>query len=202
MHNDHTPACGQGRGGASAGRLVGREKVRPVRAPLAHRSRVGYRSGGEQRLRVLLARLLADACGRPGLHDPHGVVGPIERVAAHAGLDGRLTGVAVVDTPVLALGENPGETAERASTAGGELVRQGATVLVLGCMSMAFLDLGPVLEAKLGVPVVNPVHAALAVAEGRARYRMRHSKAAYPVPRKVASGSRLSSLLGGHGVSR
>jgi hypothetical protein len=27
-----------------------------------------------------------------------------------------------------------------------------------------------VLEAKLGVPVVNPVHAALAVAEGRARF--------------------------------
>ena len=131
-----------------------------------------------------------------------GVVGPIERVAAHAGLDGRLAGVAVVDTPVLALGENPGETAARATSAGGDLARQGATVLVLGCMSMAFLDLGPVLEAKLGVPVVNPVHAALAVAEGRARFRMRHSKTAYPVPRKVASGSRLASLLGGYGVSR
>ena len=38
-----------------------------------------------------------------------GVVGPIERMAAHAGLDGRLAGVAVVNTPVLALGENPGE---------------------------------------------------------------------------------------------
>ncbi len=126
-----------------------------------------------------------------------GVVGPIGRMAARAGLDGRLLGVAVVDTPVLALQENPGETAARASTAGGELVRQGATVLVLGCMSMAFLDLGPALEAKLGVPVVNPVHAALAVAEGRARFRMRHSKAAYPAPRKVATGSRLSSLLVG-----
>jgi allantoin racemase len=107
-----------------------------------------------------------------------------------------------VDTPVLALGDNPGETAARASTAGRDLVRQGATVLVLGCMRMAFLDLGPALEAKLGVPVVNPVHAALAVAEGRARFGMRHSKTAYPVPRKVASGSRLSGLLGGQGVTR
>ena len=52
------------------------------------------------------------------------------------------------------------------------------------------------------MPVVNPVHAALAVAEGRARFRMRHSKTAYPVPRKVAAGSRLSSLRGGYGVSR
>lgn len=78
-----------------------------------------------------------------------GVVGPIERVAAHAGLDGRLAGVSVVDTPVLALGENPGETAARASTA------------------------------------------------ARARFRMRHSKTAYPVPGKVAAGSRLSSLLAG-----
>lgn len=38
MHNDHTPARGQQRGGASAGRLVGRQKVLPVSAPLAHRS--------------------------------------------------------------------------------------------------------------------------------------------------------------------
>jgi allantoin racemase len=126
-----------------------------------------------------------------------GVVGPIQRIAAHAGLDDRLLGVAVVDTPVLTLHENLKETAARASTAGGKLVRQGATVLVLGCMSMAFLDLGPALEAKLGVPVANPVHAALIAAEGRARFRMRHSKAAYPSPRKLASGSRLSSLLAG-----
>lgn len=116
----------------------------------------------------------------------HGVVGPIERMAANAGLGGRLLGISVVDTPVLALQENPEETAERAAAAGGELVRQGATVLILGCMSMAFLDLGPALEAKLGVPVVNPVHAALAVAEGRARFRVRHSKVAYPTPRKLA----------------
>ena len=114
-----------------------------------------------------------------------GVVGPIERLADHAGLGVRLLGVAVVDTPVLALAEDPGQTAARAAAAGRDLVRGGATVLVLGCMSMAFLDLAPVLAAELGVPVVNPVHAALAVAEGRARFGIRHSKTAYPRPRKV-----------------
>ena len=30
-----------------------------------------------------------------------------------------------------------------------------------------------------------------------ARFRMRHSKAAYPAPRKLIAGSRLSSLLAG-----
>jgi allantoin racemase len=114
-----------------------------------------------------------------------GVVGPIERMAARAGLGGRLLSVAVVDTPVLALQQDPERTAARAGTAGRELVRQGATVLILGCMSMAFLDLGPALEAELGVPVVNPVQAALAVAEGRARFRMRHSKTAYPAPSRL-----------------
>ena len=47
------------------------------------------------------------------------------------------------------------------------------------------------------IPGNRPVHAALAVAEGRARFRMRHSKTAYPVPPKLAAGSRLSSLLAG-----
>lgn len=112
------------------------------------------------------------------------VVGPGEASMHFACMLGRPFGIITVADGVV------GPIERVASSAGGKLVRQGATVL------------GPVLEAKLGVPVVNPVHAALAVAEGRARFRMRHSKAAYPAPRKIAAGSHLPDLLGGHGVSR
>jgi allantoin racemase len=66
----------------------------------------------------------------------------------------------------------------------------GADVLILGCMSMAFLDPTPQLVSNLGIPVVNPVIAALKTAEfflahglsqSRARWPMATSKTIYTV---------------------
>ena len=62
--------------------------------------------------------------------------------------------------------------------------QDGADVLVLGCMSMAFLpgiceDLG----RRVGVPVVNPVIAALKTAEALVAMKLSHSKAAWPPPK-------------------
>jgi allantoin racemase len=75
------------------------------------------------------------------------------------------------------------------AAAGRELVEQrGADTLVLGCMSMAFLDVTAELEAELGVPVVNPARSALKVAEALVGSGLRHSKRAYPLPPKFASG--------------
>lgn len=73
--------------------------------------------------------------------------------------------------------------------AGHELVEhRGADTLVLGCMSMAFLDVTTGLEAELGVPVVNPARSALEVAEALVGSGLRHGKRAYPLPPKLASG--------------
>jgi allantoin racemase len=64
----------------------------------------------------------------------------------------------------------------------------GADVLILGCMSMAFLDPTPHLVSNLGIPVVNPVIAALKTAEiflahglsqSRARWAMATAKTLY-----------------------
>ncbi|MDA3630628.1 aspartate/glutamate racemase family protein [Saccharopolyspora sp. WRP15-2] len=127
-----------------------------------------------------------------------GVVHPLRRLVADAGLAGSLAGIAVVDVPVLELGTDREASALRAADAGRRLIeRDGADVLVLGCMSMAFLELDADLRAKLGVPVLNPVKAALAIAHARALFGWRHSKTAYPTPRKLAAGATLDDLVVG-----
>ncbi len=49
-------------------------------------------------------------------------------------------------------------------------------MLVLGCMSMAFLGVDAELQQRLGVPVVNPVLAALKTAEMMLAHRITHSR--------------------------
>ena len=57
-------------------------------------------------------------------------------------------------------------------------------MLVLGCMSMAFLPgICETLGERVGVPVVNPVIAALKTAEAVVAMRLAHSKVAWPVPK-------------------
>jgi allantoin racemase len=140
-----------------------------------------------------LAAMLSDRFGIVTIDQ--GVVGPIRRQVANSGLSMKLAGIAVVDTPVLELAGNADATITRTAAAAARLVEQGAEAVVLGCMSMAFMDLGPLIQAQVGVPVVNPVQAGLVLAQGRARFGMRHSKLAYPTPRKLAAGTRLADLF-------
>ena len=74
---------------------------------------------------------------------------------------------------------------DKAAEAGRRAVDEdGAEVLVLGCMSMAFLPgVAEALQQRIGVPVVNPVVAGLKTAEMAAGMKLAHSKAAYPTPR-------------------
>ena len=141
-----------------------------------------------------LAAMLGESFGIVTVAD--GVVRPLRQLVTSTGLASRLAGITVVDTSVLELGDDPEATTTRAAEAAIKLVeRSGADTIVLGCMSMAFLDLGPVIQAKIGVPVVNPVQAALMLAYGRASFGVRHSKAAYPMPRKMRAGASLADLF-------
>lgn len=58
----------------------------------------------------------------------------------------------------------------------------GADVLILGCMSMAFLDQTARIESELGVPVINPVIAALKTAEMCLAHRLRPSRRSWAKP--------------------
>jgi len=93
----------------------------------------------------------------------------------------RGTGLSVMD-----LGRDREGTLARLAEVGRACVEEdGADVLILGCMSMAFHDITRPLQERLGVPVVNPVPASLAFAELCVRAGLGHSKRAWPTPPKL-----------------
>jgi len=100
------------------------------------------------------------------------------------GVEGFLTEVRAVDVPVLELRRRRDEVVAELEGAGRELVRGGADALVLGCMTMGFLDVARDLQRNLAVPVVNPVVASLKLAETLVVAGLAPSETAYPTPRK------------------
>ncbi len=87
---------------------------------------------------------------------------------------------------VMDLGRDRAGTLARLADTGRACIEQdGADVLILGCMSMAFHDITRPLQERLDAPVVNPVLASLAFAELCVRAGLSHSKKAYPTPPKL-----------------
>jgi len=121
--------------------------------------------------------------------------GAVRRLVQAQGLIDRLVDIGVVDIPVLSLAGEPDVTAAHMARVGRALVEQGADTLVLGCMSMAFLDRDRELSEELGVPVVNPAKVAVGTAASMVRSGLLPSKMAYPMPPKLAAGARLADLL-------
>jgi allantoin racemase len=83
--------------------------------------------------------------------------------------------------------QQPGALDKAAEAARKAVEADGADVLVLGCMSMAFLPcVCESLSERVGVPVVNPVTAALKTAEMLVAMRLSQSKLAYPAAKAPA----------------
>ncbi len=111
----------------------------------------------------------------------------VENLAHHYHLDGKLASVVALDIPVLELNGNPDRTFERGVEVAREAIeRDRADVLVTGCGTLSFR--AEELQAELGVPVVNPLRAALRMAELLVSSGLSHSKRTYPTPRKIAEG--------------
>ena len=101
-------------------------------------------------------------------------------------LDAKLASVRGVNIPVLDLAREREVVLDRLEEVGRAALRDdGADALVLGCMSMGFLDITDDLQRRLDVPVVNPVTASLKTAEALVSMGLSHSKLAYPMPRKL-----------------
>src|SRR6476660_3781244 len=110
------------------------------------------------------------------------------RVAARLralGLAPLLASVRGIGLSVLELAkQEPGAFDKAAEAAQAAVAHDGADVLVLGCMSLAFLpDIALRLGERAGVPVVKPVLAALETAEAVLSLRLAHSKRAWPAPK-------------------
>ncbi|MBO0741518.1 MAG: aspartate/glutamate racemase family protein, partial [Hyphomicrobiaceae bacterium] len=100
------------------------------------------------------------------------------------GLGPLLVSVRAVGLSVMELArQTPGALDKAASAARVAVAEDGADVLVLGCMSLAFLPgVCEALSQRVGVPVVNPVIAALKTAEAVVSMQMTHSKQAWSLP--------------------
>src|SRR5215831_7159406 len=104
------------------------------------------------------------------------------------GLASLLASVRPVGLSVTELGlKAPGALDKAARAARAAVEEDGADALVLGCMSMAFLPgVCEALGERVGVPIINPVSAALKTAEALLSMRVAHSKKAWPPPQEIA----------------
>jgi allantoin racemase len=109
--------------------------------------------------------------------------GRVETRMRALGLNDKFASVRGIAMSVLDLARDRGAALERIAEVGRNAVKSdGADILVLGCMSMAFLEITGDLQKRIGVPIVNPVAAAVKTAEMVAVLGLSHSKAAYPNP--------------------
>ena len=99
------------------------------------------------------------------------------------GLEKKYCSTRSIETPVLELAKDKKGTLKKILKAASEAVNiDGADVLILGCMSMAFHDITLIIEEKIKVPVINPVKASLMMAESLVKMQLSHSKKTYPTP--------------------
>ncbi|MBM3570829.1 MAG: aspartate/glutamate racemase family protein [Alphaproteobacteria bacterium] len=108
------------------------------------------------------------------------------------GIENRLASIRPVGLTVIDIARNRDLAVERAAQAGQRAVTEdGADVLVLGCMSLAFQDAAAKLQDRLGVPVINPVLAALKNLEMLLAMNLSHSAVAFlPIERSQPSNKR------------
>ena len=117
-------------------------------------------------------------CGLPAmaaallLGGQFAVLSPSVASAAHvrdlvmaAGLLHRYAGAIPLGIGVREFAANPSHTLQVITEAGQRALAQGADVILLGCLSLAFTGAGDELQERLGVPVVNPLRIALRTAE-------------------------------------
>ncbi|MGB3554674.1 MAG: aspartate/glutamate racemase family protein [Jannaschia sp.] len=144
----------------------------------AAREAVGMPVIGPGAAAVHLALQLGDRIGiiSPGVGDP----GRSRALMRSMGQETRLASARGMGLSVPDLARAEGSALDRIETTARACMEDGADVLILGCMSMAFLDPTPAITARLGIPVVNPVIAALGAAQIIVGHGLSQSRARWP----------------------
>lgn len=124
------------------------------------------------------------------------IVPALRRLAWEAGASDALASVRYIETSVMDVNKDHGAALDRMLEQGRIAIEQDdADALVLGCMSMGFLDVAEQMTAELGVPVINPSRAGLHTAEMTVAQGLRHSRRAYMTPPKITAGATLDELF-------
>lgn len=124
------------------------------------------------------------------LGERYSILSPLDSGAKRAiprlrgqGLAERLASVRGVGVSVVDLARGGNEAWDRIVATGRRCIDEdGADVLVMGCMSMAFMGVERELSQRLSAPVVSPVLAALKTAETLLDLGLAHSRTAWPSP--------------------
>jgi len=116
------------------------------------------------------------------------VIRPLENLARLTGVEPKLASVRHIGIPVLELNRDPEATFARLINVSHRVIEEDrADVLVLGCGTLSFR--AAELQEAVGVPVLNPLHVTLRMAELFVATGLSHSKRSYPVPPKLAAVS-------------
>lgn len=117
------------------------------------------------------------------------VITLLERMVRNTGVSEKLASVRAVDIPVMDLHKDPELAIEMTIEEGRKAIKEDrADALIVGCMSMGFLEIPEACQAELGVPFLNPARVQLKFLEATIGSGISHSKQAYMTPPKIASG--------------
>ena len=117
------------------------------------------------------------------------VIASTEKQIRNIGVGEKLASVRVVSIPVLELHHNRSRSVAATIEQGQKAIEQErADTLIVGCMSMGFLEIAEEAGAELGVPFLNPARVSLKFAEATVGAGLSHSKRAFMTPPKIASG--------------
>jgi allantoin racemase len=109
---------------------------------------------------MILAQLYGEAFGV--IHIRESNIAECRNQAKTLRLEHKCVGMGSIDLAFDEVLDDEAVTLRRLEREAGALVDQGADVIVLGCMSLGLGPFSERLSASLGIPVVNPVRAALA----------------------------------------
>ena len=122
------------------------------------------------------------------------VIAPTEHQIRNVGVGEKLASVLAVGIPVLELHHDRERTIEATIKHGRKAIEKDrADTLIVGCMSMGFLEIAEAAGAELGVPFLNPARVGLKFAEATVGAGLSHSKNAYMTPPKLAAGKATSA---------
>jgi len=117
------------------------------------------------------------------------MIASTEALVYKAGVSNKLASVRALNIAVLDLAVNRKSTMEKIIKVSQEAMeKDGDDCLVLGCMTMGFLNVADEISDVLKIPVVNPSKIALKMAESLVRSGLMHSKKAFALPPKISSG--------------
>jgi allantoin racemase len=127
---------------------------------------------------IALAQTLGDRFGVVTVLPSN--VPDIERLIAGMQSGHLSTGVAAICIEPDAVNEGHDQALERTEGQARLLVERGAQVIILGCLSYSFGDFSAELTRRLGLPVVDPLKAAIAVAMAQVSMGVCPSRRAHP----------------------